>query len=238
MYQLTLSTGVNPKPSSVIGADFNKDNQQDIFNTGYFGKPTLYSASPGSSPQGFAVGDFNNDNRLDLVVANNGNQNLGIFFGKGNRTFFEQILYTPSNSFLPVSVATSDFNNDDMSDVVTVDNANHVVYVLLSLCNGSFTVSTAYDTLFNTWPTSISIVYLNNDSELDIVVGQLFGAEILVFLGLGNGTYSVSKVSPNSDQGGPNFAIIADLDNDNCSDVVAAKGGVHVIEIMYGMCDG
>ncbi|CAF1627541.1 unnamed protein product, partial [Adineta ricciae] len=251
--QISYSLSVDSSPYSVDSGDFNKDNQQDIvianygsdnvevliqFNTGYFGKPTLYSTSPGSTPQGIAVGDFNNDSRLDLVVANNGNQNLGIFFGKGNGTFFDQILYSPSSSFLPVSVATSDFNSDDMSDVVAVDNANHVVYVLLSLGNGNFTVSTTYDTSYNTWPTSISIGYLNNDSELDIVVGQLFGAQISVFLGLGNGTFSVSKVFTNSDQGGPNFFIIADLGNDNCSDIVAAKGGVHVIEIMYGMCDG
>ncbi|CAF0988346.1 unnamed protein product [Adineta ricciae] len=251
--QTSHSLPAGSNPYSVGSGDFNKDNQQDIvianygsdnvavliqFNTGNFGKPALYSTGPGSDPHGFAVGDFNNDSRLDLVVANNGNEHLGIFFGKGNGTFSDQIFYTPSSSFLPVSVATSDFNDDNMSDVVVVDNANHIVYILLSLGNGSFTVSMVYDTSFNTWPESISTGYLNNDSQLDIVVGQFRGAQISVFLGLGNGIFSVSKVSTNSDQGGPNCVIIADLDNDNCSDVVATKRGVHVIEIMYGMCDG
>ena len=93
----------------------------------------MHSTKPSSRPQGFSVGDFSNDSRLDLVVANNGNQNVGIFFGKGNETFFDQTVYTSSKSFLPVSIATNDFNEDKMSDAAAVDNGNHVVHLLLSL---------------------------------------------------------------------------------------------------------
>ena len=53
-----------------------------------------YSTGFASAPNMVAVGDFNNDHRLDIAVANYGTNNVGIFFGFGkwifrrpNRTF-------------------------------------------------------------------------------------------------------------------------------------------------------
>ncbi|CAF5182509.1 unnamed protein product, partial [Rotaria sp. Silwood1] len=37
-----------------------------------------------SSPWSVAVGDFNNDTLLDIVVVNHGSDNVGIFLGWGN----------------------------------------------------------------------------------------------------------------------------------------------------------
>ncbi|CAF5025798.1 unnamed protein product, partial [Rotaria sp. Silwood1] len=40
--------------------------------------------STDSSPWSIAVGDFNNDTILDIVVANLGSDNVGVFLGRGN----------------------------------------------------------------------------------------------------------------------------------------------------------
>ncbi|CAF1549090.1 unnamed protein product, partial [Rotaria sp. Silwood1] len=37
-----------------------------------------------SSPWSVAIGDFNNDTILDIVVANLGSDNVGVFLGRGN----------------------------------------------------------------------------------------------------------------------------------------------------------
>ncbi|CAF4670480.1 unnamed protein product, partial [Rotaria sp. Silwood2] len=39
----------------------------------------IYSTD--SSPWSVAVGDFNNDAMLDIVVTNHGNDNVGVFLG-------------------------------------------------------------------------------------------------------------------------------------------------------------
>ncbi len=42
----------------------------------------------GSRSRAFAVGDFNNDDQVDTVVANSGINHVGVFLGYGNVTFY------------------------------------------------------------------------------------------------------------------------------------------------------
>ena len=46
-----------------------------------------------SNPISVAVGDFNNDDRLDITVANYWLYNVGIFLGDGYGTFSTQVTY-------------------------------------------------------------------------------------------------------------------------------------------------
>ncbi|CAF4788514.1 unnamed protein product, partial [Rotaria sp. Silwood2] len=76
--------------------DFNNDNWSDIvvanYNTnnvgiflgyadGSFGNQTIFFTGSNSHPTSVAVGDFNNDNQLDVTVANFGANNVGILIG-------------------------------------------------------------------------------------------------------------------------------------------------------------
>ena len=45
-------------------------------------------------PYSVAVGDFNNDTILDIIVANYGTNNLGVLLGYGNGTFANMVLYS------------------------------------------------------------------------------------------------------------------------------------------------
>jgi hypothetical protein len=76
--------------------------------------PVSYAA--GSNPQAVAVGDFNNDGKFDLAVANAGSNNVSVLLGNGNGTF------QPAKTFAvgadPVSVAVGDFNGDGKLDIV------------------------------------------------------------------------------------------------------------------------
>jgi hypothetical protein len=46
-----------------------------------------------SHPHSITTVDLNNDDRLDLVVANSNTNNIGIFIGYGKDTFADQITY-------------------------------------------------------------------------------------------------------------------------------------------------
>ena len=101
--QGTLTTGNDSRPRSFTVNDYNNDGCMDFVAAnsgtdslgiflGYgnisFINPLVYSTGSSSTPYSVATGDFNNDTYMDIVVANFGSNNIGIFLGRGNGTFF------------------------------------------------------------------------------------------------------------------------------------------------------
>ena len=95
-HKQTYFVGLYSHPQYVTAGDFNQDNQLDIvtansnndsisvllgYGNGSFDDPIVYSTRDGSQPYWIATGDFNNDHRLDFVVANQGRDSIGILLG-------------------------------------------------------------------------------------------------------------------------------------------------------------
>jgi hypothetical protein len=69
-------------------------------------------------PRSVAIGDFNNDFRLDIAVANFGTNNVGIFLGFDNGSFVSQIEVSTGAS-RPIAICLVDFDNDTRLDIGT-----------------------------------------------------------------------------------------------------------------------
>ncbi len=118
----------------VVTADVNNDGYLDLVTQsthtnkvsvllgngdGSFGNATLFDV--GNLPHSVAVGDFNEDGKLDLATANQGDYtpnslpSVSILLGKGDGTF-EPVISLPSyeNAW---SVAVGDFNADGHLDL-------------------------------------------------------------------------------------------------------------------------
>ena len=92
--------------------------------------------STASYPLSVAVGDFNNDTRQDIVVANAGSNTVSVLLGYGNGSFQDQMTYSVGSE--PFSVAAGDFNNDTRLDIVVANYDSDNVSILLGYGNGSF----------------------------------------------------------------------------------------------------
>jgi len=92
--QTTYSTGAGSNPYPVAVVDVNSDNKPDIVvatytsnnigvflnaGSGTFLAQTTYSTGAGSNPLSVAVVDVNGDNKPDIVVADYGSGNVGVF---------------------------------------------------------------------------------------------------------------------------------------------------------------
>jgi hypothetical protein len=75
-----------------------------------FHSQTTYSTGSSSRPYSIAIGDLNNDTRIDIVIANSGSENLGILLGYGNGTFDTKAIGSVGLSASPWYVVVDDFN--------------------------------------------------------------------------------------------------------------------------------
>ena len=66
-----------------------------------------YSTGYDSFSVSIVTGDFNNDNYIDLAVANYGTDNVGILFGKSNGSFGNQMIVSTTSDSHPISIDQS-----------------------------------------------------------------------------------------------------------------------------------
>src|ERR1019366_21440 len=98
----------------------------------------------GAIPSGaisVAVGDFNNDGKLDIVTANQFDNTVSVFSGRGDGTFLPATsFHVPTGPTIgfgggggggggAISIAVADFNHDGNLDIVTANPAQNTVTV-------------------------------------------------------------------------------------------------------------
>ncbi|CAF4239565.1 unnamed protein product, partial [Adineta steineri] len=236
----TYSTGDYSQPYSLAVGDFNNDNRLDIITAnsaidnvglflGYVTEDFLispaYSIEPSSLPTSIAVGDFNNDTRLDIVIANNGTNNIMILFGSGYGTFVSQTNYSTGNDSQPCWVAVNDLNNDNLLDIVVANSGADNVGIFLGTGNGTFLNQMTYFTGLRSQPYSVVIVDFDNDTHLDIAVASYGSNSIGVFFAYGNGSFGNQLIFYTGYQSHPYALAVGDVNNDNLTDIIATNNG-------------
>jgi hypothetical protein len=247
--QMTYSTG--SEPTFIAVGDFNNDIQLDVVvtNTGensvsiYLGHnnevfvtETTLTTGENFRPKSFAIGDFNNDDQLDISVANSGANNIGIFLGYGNLSFANQTTYSTGSHSSPYSLAIGDFNNDTHLDIVVANYNSDNVGVLLGYGNGSFKTQTSYSTSSGFSPCSVAVNDFNNDHLLDIVVAYQDSNNIGVLLGHGNGTFANVILFSLGYGTHPFSVVVGDFKNDKKLDIAVANGGTDSVNILLQTC--
>ncbi|PYM87134.1 MAG: hypothetical protein DME09_00365, partial [Candidatus Rokuibacteriota bacterium] len=143
---------VGTSPFSVAMGDFDGDGKPDLAvanggsndvsvllgnGDGTFKPAKNYEAGLGGGPLWVAVGDFNLDGKLDLVVANSSSDSVGVLLGNGDGTFRPSVTF-PAGGTAPQSVAVGDFNGDGKPDLAVASYYSNNVTVLIGNGDGTF----------------------------------------------------------------------------------------------------
>jgi predicted short-subunit dehydrogenase-like oxidoreductase (DUF2520 family) len=144
-------------PQSVVAADVNGDGRPDLLvaaagstnvsvllnATVPFGRPAANFAAVasgnfqvGSNPQAVAAADVNGDGRPDLLVANDGSNDVSVLLnttapGAVAPNFGSAVNFAAGSG--PQSVATADVNGDGQRDLLVANSGANTVSVLLNL---------------------------------------------------------------------------------------------------------
>jgi hypothetical protein len=212
------------------------------YGNGIFASVVTYSTGLHSSilsqiPSSVTVGDFNNDQQLDIIVVNGDTSSLMVFIGYGNGSFTMQGTYSTGSDSSPSSVAVGDFNNDNRLDVVAANYNTDNVAVFLGY-NFSACLQKNFSTGNNSNPTSVAVGDFNNDTRPDIAVANHGTNNISIFLGSDTEIFANRTSYFTGLDSHPISVVVADFNDDNRSDIAVANSGTDSIGVLLGQGDG
>lgn len=124
------------------------------------------------------LADIENNNQLDILIADYSNSQLVVFRGNRLGYFVTTPLDFPACAN-PVGMALADMNGDGFPDVVLTCSGSSSVSVMLGNGQGSF-ISTPYPTEID--PRAVTVADFNGDNQPDLAVVNAFSNTLNVLL--------------------------------------------------------
>lgn len=216
----------------------------------------------GRSPVSVVAARFHDldaaNNHVDLAVANQGDNTISIFSGRGDGTFSTSptVLQLPAG-FQPAALLAQDLNGDNHIDLVVADQGNNSVSVFLGNGDGTFQPRVDYAT--GNAPVYVAAADFNSDGIMDLAVANNgaptatnSGDSITILLGQQNANGTASgKFAPGPTRdypagAAPTSLVVGDFNVDGLSDLTVTDGatvasgaaGDNAISVLLGGGDG
>jgi hypothetical protein len=236
-------------PRSLASGDLNNDGHVDLV-VGNFGSSSTGSLSIflndgqgtfrsrpvfslEANPKDLALGDFNNDGILDVIVTFLNTRQVAILRGDGKGGFAYPDKYQVGNA--PQAVAVGDFNGDGFLDAATANlSQSQSISILLNDKRGGFgAFTTARHISIDDAPFDIVAADFNRDGLLDLATSHAAATDsVMVWLGDGQGNFQLfERFEAGSD---PSALAVADFNGDGFLDVAATNGVNNSITILFG----
>jgi gliding motility-associated-like protein len=191
-----------------------------------------------SNPRGLETADFNKDGIVDLVIGNAYTNQLYVYLGVGNGSFTN----APGSPFVsgngPISTAIADYNGDSNLDLAVANYNDGTVSIFLGAGNGSFTSAPGSPMAAGGFPYYISAADFNGDGKLDLVEVNQSSNSANVYLGAGNGTFTLASGSPFTTFSSPYCVVATDFNGDGKADIAIVSGGSNSVSVYLGNGNG
>lgn len=116
----------------------------------------------------------------------------------------------------PSSIAVSDVNGDNASDIIVATSGSTSIDVILNIGNGTFYPRVSYGNM--TTPLSVAVANLNADDKPDIIVTDNGETNVLIFFNAGNGIFLSQTTVSLGGTFRPFSIATADINDDNAID--------------------
>lgn len=188
-------------------------------------------------PQGISAGDCNDDLLPDLLVADQGSDDVTILrnIEDGNFAYLTSVAITSA----PRAAVCADFNKDGLTDIAAVSRGNATLTIYKKKDTGGYTSLVTVPV--GNQPNALAAKDLNEDGNMDAVVVNSKSNTLTILLGDGAGAFPlVNTIGLPSAATSPTGLAVADFNLDGHLDLaVAARGdGAPVVLIYLAAVDG
>jgi hypothetical protein len=116
------------------------------YDNNTFANLTTYSTNKNAHIQSVAIGDFNNDAKIDVVFTDMIHATVNVLIGNGNGTFERGTNYNTADMSSPSQVIDSNCNNDSQVDIVVVNSGTDNIGIFLGYGNVNFRSQKTFST--------------------------------------------------------------------------------------------
>ena len=203
----------------VASCNFSTATQKALF-TNAQGSPVAVPAAPAN----VLIGDMNNDQKPDLIVACGQARSILILPGKGDGQFGTPLSETkvPDD---PSEMATGDLNGDGKLDLAVTFHDSYGVTLLLGDGKGGFAPAPASPIVMregqHPHTHGVAVADMNRDNKLDLITVNSTDNDISIAHGDGRGNFTRAAQSPFPVGPSPYPFAIGDVNNDGSMDIVA-----------------
>lgn len=178
----TVTVGL--EPVGLVAGDLNQDGRMDLVSAnrssdsvsvilaasagGFDAAADYASGGIGSYPSAVAIGDFDNDDKPDIFVANNRSFDIAILRGDGGGGFAGLSAYIADQD--PVGVLAADLNGDGGADAVSLNFGDTQPNVAIILKRSDGKVVAIQSVTTEGSPVAIKNGDVDGDGRSDLIV--------------------------------------------------------------------
>jgi hypothetical protein len=179
----------------------------------------------GTEPNSVEIADFNDDGKLDLVVANGGSNNVTILLGDGRGGFREANGSPFPAGHAPNDICVADFDGDRKLDLALANHESKYLTVLLGNGRGGFKPARGSPIRVSSLPHTHGVAAgdFNRDGKLDLVTESWGEDKVTVVFGDGRGGFAGPGVQFNVGKMPYQRLRVADVNGDGNADILTTN---------------
>ncbi|MGB0139014.1 MAG: FG-GAP repeat domain-containing protein [bacterium] len=211
-----------------VVADFDQDNQTDLMVTQSDSVYLQLLKGPdwlddnntlivGLTPISLQAGDWNNDGRKDIAVANRETDSISILLNNDNDNFTTAA--TLDTAEFPQQLMQGDWNGDNVTDLASISVGENLLQLWKGKGDGTFEKTSELDT--PSFPQQLEVADFDCDGRQDLAVSSRSAEVLRIWYSDGSGNFGSQFDLPAGR--GPSSFGVADFNEDGVLDFVISN---------------